>query len=670
MKLRKLTLVLAAAALLLAQADTTLQKAIRKETVEGDLKGAIELYQKAISQAGKDRATAAQALLRLGDCYEKQGDKQARPAYERLVKEFGDSKEASQAKVKLAAMGIAPGSGRPTTERISEGYPTSVSGMPMDRPLAAFTDWDTGDLMLRDLLTGESRNLTRNGPAQRAKEYAQTSLISADGEMVVYEWLGPSGAWSEIRSIHTDGAGMRTHLRRTPRTEYLSPVALSPDKKTAKVQMGNQLETLSLADNSLKPFADGGRLGRSAASYSPDGKQVVLSVTGPTGESGLFLANADGGGLRPLLTGSTTSPLWTPDGKWIVFVSDRTGSKAVWAIPPSGGDPRLLKEDQGIALLRGFTRDGSLYYSASVNQNDVYVAQLDTATLAIKGAPSQFINTFLGRNQRLNFSPDGKWIVWASARGQAPSVILRAAAGGEEKEMPMPGVTYAHPRIWFPDSKALLNLRRDGSQVIFERMEVPDGRITELYRSAPLRGVPGPPAPVFLFEVSSDGNAVVGYRCDHSTSKPCDLVRYDLQKKSETIVETLSEISDIRSIGLSPDGKQVALIGLSGSGYRLFVRPAPGGTLVELARGTEAEGVQGEIVWTPDSKQIIYAVTAPSGGIWGFKEFRAIPVGGGAPTIIPLKGTLSGLDPGGRLAYTVNSSRTELWVARNLLPSN
>jgi hypothetical protein len=38
----------------------------------------------------------------------------------------------------------------------------------MDRPLAAFTDWDTGDLMLRDLLTGESRNLTRNGPAQRA----------------------------------------------------------------------------------------------------------------------------------------------------------------------------------------------------------------------------------------------------------------------------------------------------------------------------------------------------------------------------------------------------------------------------------------------------------------------------------------------------------------------
>lgn len=105
MKLPKIILVLAAAALLFAQADATLQKAIRKETVEGDLKGAIELYQKAISQAGKDRPTAAQAWLRLGECFEKQGDKQARQAYERLVKDFGDSKEASQARVRLVVLG-------------------------------------------------------------------------------------------------------------------------------------------------------------------------------------------------------------------------------------------------------------------------------------------------------------------------------------------------------------------------------------------------------------------------------------------------------------------------------------------------------------------------------------------------------------------------------------
>src|SRR5579863_4616450 len=128
MKLRRLALALAAAALLFAQADTTLQRAIRKETMEGDLKGAIELYQKAISQSGKDSATAAQALLRLGDCYAKQGDKQARQTYERLVKEFGDSKEASQARAKLATLGGGAGAGEMTTTLVWPGESLPLGG--------------------------------------------------------------------------------------------------------------------------------------------------------------------------------------------------------------------------------------------------------------------------------------------------------------------------------------------------------------------------------------------------------------------------------------------------------------------------------------------------------------------------------------------------------------
>ena len=44
MKLLKVATIAGVAFLLFGQADTTLQKAIRKETVEGDLKGAIELY--------------------------------------------------------------------------------------------------------------------------------------------------------------------------------------------------------------------------------------------------------------------------------------------------------------------------------------------------------------------------------------------------------------------------------------------------------------------------------------------------------------------------------------------------------------------------------------------------------------------------------------------------
>src|SRR5258708_40369263 len=87
-----------------SRADAQLQAAINKETVEGDLKSAIELYKK-IAQAG-NRAVAAKALVRMGQCYEKLGDAEARKAYERAIREFGDQTEAiATARARLAAVG-------------------------------------------------------------------------------------------------------------------------------------------------------------------------------------------------------------------------------------------------------------------------------------------------------------------------------------------------------------------------------------------------------------------------------------------------------------------------------------------------------------------------------------------------------------------------------------
>ena len=61
MRQRQITLVLAVtvlAQLLAAQADVTLQRAMRKETLEGDLKGAIALYEKTVAQAVGDIGAA------------------------------------------------------------------------------------------------------------------------------------------------------------------------------------------------------------------------------------------------------------------------------------------------------------------------------------------------------------------------------------------------------------------------------------------------------------------------------------------------------------------------------------------------------------------------------------------------------------------------------------
>ena len=63
------------------KANVLLQAGLAKETVQGDLKAAIDLYGKAAREAGATRALAAKALLRLGQSHEKLGDAQARSAY-------------------------------------------------------------------------------------------------------------------------------------------------------------------------------------------------------------------------------------------------------------------------------------------------------------------------------------------------------------------------------------------------------------------------------------------------------------------------------------------------------------------------------------------------------------------------------------------------------------
>ena len=104
------------------QAEVALQAAIKIETVDGDLRGAIEQYKKIAAMPGAGRATVATALLRMGQCHEKLGEaqtKEARAAYERLVREFGDQAGiVAQARARLTALG-APGiAGGLVTRRI------------------------------------------------------------------------------------------------------------------------------------------------------------------------------------------------------------------------------------------------------------------------------------------------------------------------------------------------------------------------------------------------------------------------------------------------------------------------------------------------------------------------------------------------------------------------
>lgn len=72
----------------------TLEKAIYSEENQGDIDGAIKLYQQVVTEAKKGQAAAAQAQYRLGVCFYKKKDyQQANAAFEKVVKDFPEQRD-------------------------------------------------------------------------------------------------------------------------------------------------------------------------------------------------------------------------------------------------------------------------------------------------------------------------------------------------------------------------------------------------------------------------------------------------------------------------------------------------------------------------------------------------------------------------------------------------
>lgn len=54
----------------------------------------------------------------------------------------------------------------------------------------------------------------------------------------------------------------------------------------------------------------------------------------------LYLVNSDGSNVRRLTDNPANDglPVWSPDGKWLAFVSDRSGQWSVWLLHVSSGE--------------------------------------------------------------------------------------------------------------------------------------------------------------------------------------------------------------------------------------------------------------------------------------------------------------------------------------------
>ena len=102
---------------------------------------------------------------------------------------------------------------------------------------------------------------------------------------------------------------------------------------------------------------------------SPDGSQIAFTYKGD-----IFVVGAEGGKAQQITTNSAydSTPFWTPDGQSIIFSSYREKSKDIYKVSAKGGAPQRLTSHPGHETPMAVLQDGSILFSASMQQDVQY----------------------------------------------------------------------------------------------------------------------------------------------------------------------------------------------------------------------------------------------------------------------------------------------------------
>lgn len=475
MKMHKRTLAavvlgLALAALTPAQqpdaAQAALKAATDKEVVDGDLKSAIALYGKVAATYKTNKAVAAQALFRLGQCHEKLGQADAAKAYEQLIRQYADQKEAASARARLAAL-RGPAAQTPSARLAwTVAYPHNLGTIAPGGRFHVHISGAEGGLSVRDLETGENRIV----PGAQKVEYPFESIVSPDGKWIAYAAL-PAGGLEQLRVVAVEGGSPRIVFQTGDdvNVSWVIPLGWTPDNKEVLVTFNRpnanyQLGMISVETGRLRVLKEFDFGFFRWASLSPDGKWMAYTEqTSPDGvECDIHVMRIDGTSDRKLIDhpSDDINPHWTADGNGIVWRTNRRGSDDAYFVAVKDGQvvgtPLLVKSNVPGQLL-GVSRTGTLYYEDQPGTSDVHVLELDDATGMPRGTPRKLPLAFSGRKLSTVISPDGEWIAYirdSMATPRVRFVAMRSLRTGQEREF-YPKIKDLRSIAWTPDGKNL-----------------------------------------------------------------------------------------------------------------------------------------------------------------------------------------------------------------------
>lgn len=358
------------------------------------------------------------------------------------------------------------------------------------------TAWRTAELYLLDLapdLTpiGEPRQVTQVG-------FAGRPAWTPDGSRVLFEASGKgAGIWQ------LDVATERVSPVIGPAETASQPALVKRTDGSTALAFTNQVAEISIWRYATRdPGAAPVRLVPSTRSeflpqFSHDGARVAFSST-RTGSPEIWIADAEGGGLRQLTSlGHLLADMghWSPDDRWITFVTQDPGGRHLYIVSAAGGPPERIITADVSGNGSGWSHDGRFYYYTSARSGQREVWRVEIASRSHERLTS-------GGADRGFESGRGTFYYW-SVTGETPTLRRRTPDGDEDVRItPRP-----HPLELTVTSPAGFYYRSQDSSTVYHYDEV-SGRSSRVIDV---------PRAMTQFTVSPDGAFVAASFLDRNS---------------------------------------------------------------------------------------------------------------------------------------------------------
>lgn len=588
---------------------------------KGDLKGAINLFEQIIKKYPDEREYAAKSQLYVGICYEKLGQKEAQKAYQRVITEFIDQPEVvAEARARLAALvSVSKDTGLATPAVKSAGVTfKKIDIDEIEKTHQAILSPDGKKMLyihvqekkprysirIMDLSSGKSKTLVEG-------INFGTFIIfrwSPDGKKIVYK-----NQKNGLSVIDSDGGTPEVLWSSPNQNTAIYPQDWSFDNHHILAAIINEAEATlrfvtvlakggkphTVVSSELKELEEFAR-------FSSNGKYIVGFKT-IEGNSDIFIWPVEGGEEIRVTSHPAEDlvPFWSPDGKYIVFLSDRAKTKDLWAIPMKGPNPggapiRIRRNLGKNTMLTDLTPGGKLtmiVYASEGIPPDLLVLPFDPATGEAVGKFQPFAK-YPTQHFAPRWSPDGRRIAYTSRKGniQLPEIFISSGIDEEDIKISV-GNYYAGNVEW----------SRDGKHLIFPGILQPDGHVgifrasLESHKIEPLHlgerqesSFKGafinlwwlPQAGMFFFEKFVEAN---------------EREFYTMEKEGKNIQLVADKIPTNYWTWPSPDGRHVAYR----EGQNLKLLSLEDKTSTTLAQFPEAEHIEG-LAWSPDGQNMAW----------------------------------------------------------------